>query len=146
MHRGLMRGILAVAATLQLCALVRAAEAAPVNFPIVVTINPEARVSVALAGPLPQAHPGSAVDLPVKVINLGFVTATLEAELVGEAVPGATLEFHPEALKGIPVEYRLLHITLRRPGTVDLTIAFRTHNEIPDLGGRDRIHFLMVCR
>ena len=32
------------------------------------------------------------------------------------------------------------------PGTVDLTVAFRTHNEIPDLGGRDRIHFLIVCR
>ena len=140
------RGVVAFAATMQLCALVRAADAAPPNSPIVVTINPEARVSVALAGPLPRAHPGSAVDLAVKVVNLGFVTATLEAELVGEAVPGATLEFHPEPLKGLPVETRVLHLTLKNPGTVDLTIAFRTHNEIPDLGGRDRIHFLVRCR
>ncbi len=110
------------------------------------TINPEARVSVALVGPLPQAHPGSPLELAVKVVNLGFVTATLEAELLGEAVPGATLEFRPEPLKGLPVETRTLHLILKRPGTVDLTIAFRTHNEIPDLGGRDRIHFLMVCR
>jgi hypothetical protein len=140
------RVFLAVAAAVQLCALLRAADAAPRNFPIVVTINPEARVSVVLAGPPPQAHPGTAVDLAVKVVNLGFVTATLEAELVGEAVPGATLEFHPEALKGLPVETRMLRLTLKAAGTVDLTVAFRTHNEIPDLGGRDRIHFLMVCR
>jgi len=141
-----MRRVLAVAAAMLVCAPLRAADAAPLNPPIVVTINPEARVSVVLAGPLPQAHPGSAVDLAVKVVNLGFVTATLEAELVGDAVPGASLEFHPGPLRGKPVETRVLHLTLKNPGTVDLTVAFRTHNEIPDLGGRDRIHFLMVCR
>jgi hypothetical protein len=140
------RVVLALAAAVPLSTLLRGADPAPQNFPIVVTINPEARVSAALAGPMPQAHPGTPVDLPVKVVNLGFVTATLEAELVGDAVPGAALEFHPEPLKGLPVETRMLRLTLKAPGTVDLTMAFRTHNEIPDLGGRDRIHFLMVCR
>jgi hypothetical protein len=28
----------------------------------------------------------------------------------------------------------------------DLTIAFKAHNEVPDLGGRDRVHFLMRCQ
>jgi transposase len=27
----------------------------------------------------------------------------------------------------------------------DLTIVFRAHNQIPNLSGRDRVHFLMRC-
>jgi hypothetical protein len=83
--------------------------------------------------------------LPVLVVNQGFVTAQLEAELV-DAPAGVTLEFHPDPLKGVPEELRKLQITLTKPGTTDLTVAFKAHNEIPDLGGRDRIHFLMRCR
>ena len=54
--------------------------------------------------------------------------------------------YQTEPLKGLPAEERTLRITARDPGTVDLTIAFRARNEIPDLGGRDRIHFLVRCQ
>src|SRR5882762_5575370 len=121
--------------------------ASPDGPPIKITINPEARVSVALAGALPPPVVcGTAADFSVKIVNQGFVTARLEAELVGDPPPGVSLDFHPEPLKGVPEESRELRITLTKPGPTDLTIAFRAHNEIPDLGGRDRIHFLARCR
>jgi hypothetical protein len=118
----------------------------PNDPPIKITINPEARVSVTLAGELPPPAPcGIATDLPVKIVNQGFVTAQLEAELVDNAPAGVTLDFHPAPLKGLPEELRALRIVLAQPGPTDLTIAFKAHNEIADLGGRDRVHFLMSC-
>ncbi len=76
-----------------------AARAVPDYPPIRIMINPEARVSVStVEGFAPTAHPGAAVELPVKIVNQGFVTAALEAEFVGEAPPGVALEFHPERL------------------------------------------------
>jgi hypothetical protein len=118
----------------------------PNDPPIKVTINPEARVSVTLAGALPPAAPCEAgINLAVKIVNQGFVTASLEAVLVGDPPAGVTLDFHPEPLRGVPEEVRKLYITLTRRGPTDLTIAFRAHNEIPDLGGRDRIHLLLRC-
>lgn len=114
--------------------------------PIKITINPEARISVVLAGALPRPVPcGSPVDLQVKILNLAFVTARLEAQFVGDAPMGASLEFHPVPLKGVREEFRNLRVTLTKPNFTDLTIAFRAHNETPDLGGRDRVHFLMHC-
>lgn len=118
----------------------------PTDPPIKITINPEARVSVSLAGPLPPSAPcGKPAELLVKIVNQGFVTVRLEAELVGEAPAGAALDFHPEPLKGVKEELRTLRIVLTKPGPTDLTVAFKLHNETPDLGGRDRIHFLMRC-
>ena len=118
----------------------------PNDPPIKITINPEARVSVALAGQLPPPAPcGIATDLPVKIVNQGFVTAQLQAELVDNAPAGVTLDFHPAPLKGLPEELRALRIVLVQPGPTDLTIAFKAHNEIPDLGDRDRVHFLISC-
>ena len=115
--------------------------------PLKITINPEARVSVVMWGNLPPPVPcGTPADFFIKIINQGFVTAHLEAQLVGDAPPGTVLDFHPDPLKGIPEETRIMHIKLAKPGTTDLTIAFKAHHEIPDLGGRDRVHFLMQCR
>jgi hypothetical protein len=114
--------------------------------PIRITINPEARVSVTLVSALPSPVPcGTAADLRVKIVNQGFVTSRLEAEFVGDVPTGVSLDFHPAPLKGVREEVRNLRITLTKPDPTDLTIAFRAHNEIPDLGGRDRIHFLMHC-
>ena len=152
------RSIRAVAAVFLLPALTRAGDyellhhhvmeaASPNDPPIKITINPEARVSVVLVGALPPPAPcGTASDLAVRIVNQGFVTARLEAELVGDAPADVALDFHPEPLTGAPEELRQLHITLMKPGTRDLTVAFKTHNEIPDLGGRDRVHFLMRCQ
>ena len=118
----------------------------PDDPPIKITINPEARVSVVLAGALPSPAPcGKAADWPVKIVNQGFVTSQLEAEIVGDVPPGVTFDFHPAPLKGVPEELRVLHLTLTKPGVIDVTLAFRAHNEIPDLGGRDRVHFLLRC-
>jgi hypothetical protein len=121
-------------------------KAAPQQAPIQVTINPEARVSVALAGSLPQPVPcGTAADFSLKILNQGFITSRLEAEFVGDTPAGVSLDFHPEPLKGVREELRHLRITLTRPDPTDLTIAFKAHYEVPDLGGRDRIHFVMHC-
>ena len=118
----------------------------PDDPPIKITINPEARVSVVLAGALPSPAPcGKAADWPVKIVNQGFVTSQLEAEIVGDVPPGVTFDFHPAPLKGVPEELRVLHLTLTKPGVIDVTLAFRAQNEIPDLGGRDRVHFLLRC-
>jgi hypothetical protein len=98
-----------------------------------------------LWGALPPPVPcGKPAVLSVEVVNHGFVTSTLEAEFVGNS-EGAVLDFHPRPLKGVPDELRNLRITLTKPGPIALTVAFKAHNEIPDLGGRDRIHFLMRC-
>jgi hypothetical protein len=114
--------------------------------PIRVTINPEGRVSVVFLGPLPPPTVrGTPLALAVRIVNLGFITGRLEARLVGAPV-GSELEFAPEPLNGTPGEVRTLRLTLKNPGTTDLTIAFRIRNESPDLGGRDRIHLLIQCR
>ena len=121
-------------------------KADPQEGPIQITINPEARVSVILAGSLPHPVPcGTAADFSVKILNQGFITSQLEAEFVGDTPEDINLDFHPEPLKGVREEFRHLRITLPRPDPTDLTIAFKAHNEVPDLGGRDRIHFVMHC-
>jgi hypothetical protein len=122
------------------------ATASPNDPPIKITINPEVRVSVTLAGALPPpVLCGKPAELLVKIVNQGFVTSRLEAEFAGESPAGATLDFHPEPLKGVPEELRTLYLTLTAPGPTDVTLAFRSHNNAPDLGGRDRIHFIMRC-
>jgi hypothetical protein len=118
----------------------------PGDPPITITINPEARVSVAMAGALPPpVRCGTPAELAVKIVKQGFVTSRLEAAFAGEPPAGATLDFRPAPLTGAAQELRVLHITLGKPGTTDLTIAFKARNEAPDLGGRDRVHFLMRC-
>lgn len=118
----------------------------PTDPPIVISINPEARVSVALGGELPPPVAcGQPAVLLVRVLNQGFITSRLEAELVDNVPTGAFLDFHPEPLKGRPEELRELRITLLKPALSDLTIAFRSHNEAGDIGGRDRAHILMRC-
>lgn len=127
----------------------RAGDASPAETPdkplIRIIINPEARVSVTEIGAFPDLHSGRAIAVPVSIINQGFVTGMLEAELVGNAPAWVTLELRPERLKGGPTEMRIMRLLVGRPGTADITIAFRLHSEAPDLGGRDRIHFLVRC-
>lgn len=114
--------------------------------PITITINPEARVSVVLSGALPASVAcGKATAIPVMVVNHGFLTSTLEADLVGYVPTGVKIAFHGQPLKGAPEELRELRITLTEPGATDITVAFKAHHGSPDLGGRDRIHFLMRC-
>jgi hypothetical protein len=36
-------------------------------------------------------------------------------------------------------------LTLTGPGVLGLTMAVKLHNDVPSLGGRERIHFAMRC-
>jgi hypothetical protein len=139
---------LALAVLLLLAASAPGAEVAPAapaaDPPIKVTVNPEGRVSVTLLGALPPpAAYGTPVEFGVRIVNQGFLTGVLEARLAGDPPAAAVLEFDPSALRGVPVERRILRITLTGRALTDLTIAFRLRHEAPDLGGRDRVHLLM---
>lgn len=115
--------------------------------PIVVTINPEARVSATWMGPAPPAPVcGSAVEIPVAVVNQAFVTSALQAEIVGLAPAGATLRAQQLPLSGHASDTRAIELTLSERGPSDITIEFSIPNERPDLGGRARVHFLVACR
>lgn len=114
--------------------------------PIEISINPEARVSVALGAPMPAHNVcRRPIALPIRIINDSFITASLEARLVGNVPSGVTLGFHSAPLSGKSEERRQITIILTQPETKDLTISFKAHNDIPDLGGRDRVHFLIKC-
>jgi len=113
---------------------------------ITITINPEARVSVSGVRESPSGLAcGRPIELPVKIVNLAGVTSSLEASLVESAPAGSILEFPREPLIGTREELRVLRVTLKKPGLWDITIAFHTKNDIPDLGGRSRVHMLLQC-
>jgi hypothetical protein len=150
-----VRNIAAIGLFIALAALVSAqksecpdehCKASQNETPIMITINPEARVSAALAGALPQpVSCGTAADLAVRILNQSFATFRLEAQFVGDIPGGVSLDFRPAPLKGVREESRNLRITLTNPDPTDLTVAFKAHNGLPDLGGRDRVHFVMRC-
>lgn len=66
--------------------------------------------------------------------------------LVGDPNPNARLDFSDKALKGVPQETRTLRITLLKSMPTDLTIAFRVRHDVPNPGGRDRVHFVLRCQ
>jgi hypothetical protein len=111
---------------------------------IVVTINPEGRVSVVTRGELPAsvAH-GVPFAIGMEIINQGYITGRLEASLAGNPPAGTSLGLDDSPLKGAPHETRTLQVTLARAGSADLTIVFKLRSEVPDLGGLDRIHMLV---
>ncbi len=124
-------------------------DSGPTNtVPITITINPESRVSAKLSGPLPAPMQcGSLTTIPIEVINQSFSTLRLEASLVGDSPSsGVAIDFDPEPLKGIPEESLGLGIMLSHSGPVDITISFGARRVAHDLGGRDRIHFMMRCQ
>ena len=115
--------------------------------PLELSINPEARVSVALAAPFPGDNRcGRPINVPIKIMNDSFITARLEARLVANVPAGVRLDFRPAPLSGKPEDWREMTITLAEPGMKDITVSFKARNDIPDLGGRDRVHFLIGCR
>src|ERR1700737_915091 len=59
------------------------------NASITVTINPEARVSVIRDGKPPApVKCGSVFEVPVKIVNRGFLTSSLQATLIDPAPSG----------------------------------------------------------
>jgi hypothetical protein len=112
---------------------------------IVVTINPEARVSAVMGNALPQ--PGrcdAPMPLEIKVYNQGGITAPLRARLVN-APHYVAIHMDGPPLSGQPEEVRPLHVVLSRPEAVDITIAFSVAGDNGDLLDRDRVHLLVRC-
>jgi hypothetical protein len=110
--------------------------------PITITINPEARVSVTRTGDLPKGPCGTSFDVPVNIVNRAFATSSL---VVDSSPTDARLEWSPTPLLGMPEERRTLRVAIKTKADMDVTIAFRPSNDVPDLGGRDRVHFLVTC-
>lgn len=110
---------------------------------LVVTINPEARVSVVRPAASVFTVSGGELELTIGIINEGGVTGFLRTKLVG-SVPGwVTLEADAEPLTGAPREQQRARLVFSEPRMADLTIAFALPGESPDLGGRDRVSFLV---
>lgn len=93
--------------------------------PIKITINPEARVSVVRGGSLPPVKAcGEAIELPVKITNQGFVTASLRASIVGDGGRHISVHMDGAKLSGKAEDNWTLHLIPIGPGLVDVTIAF----------------------
>src|SRR5262249_30812631 len=89
---------------------------------------------------------GSATALKVKVINQSFITAPLRAAIVGDGARYISLHMEGTRLTGKAEDNRTLHLIPLGPDPVDVTIAFSIDKNIGDLGGRDRVHFLLRCQ
>lgn len=111
---------------------------------IIVTINPEARVSAVRAGSPEPGICGQPQDLRVRVVNQGFVTAPLRVALAGDGAANAELRADGAQLSGADEE-RVLQLVPKGPAPVDLTIVFAVSDEVGDLGMRDRVHLYLRC-
>lgn len=113
---------------------------------IVVTINPEARVSAVVGSSMPPTPKcGEATELRVQIVNQGFVTAPLRATVVGDGKSRVALHMDAAKLNGGPQDIRLLHFMSLVSGPTDVTVAFSIDNNVGDLGGRDRVSLLLMC-
>jgi hypothetical protein len=112
---------------------------------IIVTVNPEARVSAVLGNaPLPSHPCGTPNTLQVKVINQDGVRSPLQARLV-DAPAAVAMKWDDAALTGRQDEERLLQIRIGRNEVADLTVAFSLSGDPGDLASRDRVHFILKC-
>ena len=118
----------------------------PSDAQIVVTINPEARVSAVWGAPLPAPITcGTPTEIKVRVINKGFVTAPLRAALIGDGGHQMAVRMDDAKLTGQPEDHRILQLVAREPHLADVTLEFSLDNDIGNLGGRNRVHFLLSC-
>jgi hypothetical protein len=111
---------------------------------LVVTINPEARVTVKRGDMLPPGMCGEPVRLQVLVRNAGFVTARLKVRLI-DSPAGVLVTDNAGPLRGTAEELRELQIVRSGGDPIDVTIAFSLGDEAGDLAGRDRVHMLLRC-
>ncbi len=111
---------------------------------IALAVNPEARVYATVEQHrVHYVRVGALLEVPVTVLNTGFVTSRVEPEL-GAPLDGViALSWDRAALHGGPVEQRRLGIVAHEPGWHDVTVHFAFPGEPADLGGRDRVHLLV---
>ena len=113
---------------------------------IVVTINPEARVSASLSAALPPPRAcGSPIELNIKVINKGLVTAPLLAFALEDAERYVDVEMEPQKLNGEAEDSRVLRLIPHGPQPADVTIVFSLKNNIKDHGRNNQVHLLLSC-
>ena len=113
---------------------------------VVVTINPEARVMASPAAALPPPRLcGSPIELKIKVINNGFVTAPLLASAHEDAGRYVDVDMEPQKLSGEWEDSRVLRLIPHGPGPADVTIVFTLKNNIKDHGRNNQVHLLLSC-
>jgi hypothetical protein len=115
---------------------------------IEVMINPEARVSVSRTrAQLPSFTCGVAEPLLVRIVNLGHVSSTLNAQLLGGSATGKVSLGHISPhLSGAGVEYRLLMLKLNSLQPIDLSIVMDAGPGTDDLSLRSQISLLLRCK
>jgi hypothetical protein len=114
----------------------------PEGATLVVTINPEARVSVARAGPLPPPRPcGEPIEVSLEVVNEAAMPARLAAVSATSDVDVGALP----PLTGAAREHRTLRLRLQGPPPVDADLAFDVGPGTQDVGWRSATHLLLTC-
>jgi hypothetical protein len=114
---------------------------------IEVTINPEARVSVSRTGvKFSPFTCGIAEPLLVRIVNLGHVSSTLNAQLLGDsATRKVSLGHISPHLSGAGVEYRLLMLKINSLQPSDLTIVIDAGPGTDDLSLRSQFSSVLRC-
>ena len=113
---------------------------------VVVTINPEARVIASPGAALPPPRPcGSPMELKIKVVNKGFITAPLLASALEDSGRYVDVDMEPQKLNGESEDSRVLRLTPHGPGPADVTIVFTLKSNIKDHGRNNQVHLLLSC-
>ncbi|MBB5788432.1 hypothetical protein [Jiangella mangrovi] len=110
--------------------------------PIAVTINPEARVSVArTATQIGALAPGEWHTVDVTIVNDGYVTGPLAIE--SDPVPGVELDLPVHVLTGEPRQEGGFRVRFGAPATVDVTLTFRALAALGGLAQHSTISLLL---
>ncbi|MEV0287992.1 hypothetical protein AB0H36_28080 [Kribbella sp. NPDC050820] len=110
--------------------------------PLAITINPEARVTVARTGvPLGQPTPGEWHTIPVAVVNEGFVTGPLSIE--PEPVDGVAWDLLVQELTGERRQDTSLRVRVDTLAVVDVTLTCRAMSALGGLATHSTTSFLL---
>ena len=114
---------------------------------IQISINPETRVKAHRTKVLlPETH----CDMPspwlVRIVNEGYVTASVNINLQGVPTgnPIVASLLGPK-LTGAMVEYRIMQLAMQKPGLTDITLVFDVGPGTEDLGVRAELPILLRC-
>lgn len=111
----------------------------------VVTINPEGRVEAARTDvEVGRLQPGAWADVPVLVVNQGYVTGPLQVRWTG--VPGLDVDAPDTELTGAPTQDGWFRIRLAEPGAVDLTVRFWAIGSLGGLANKNTAHLYVRCQ
>lgn len=111
---------------------------------LALSVNPEARIYATVEQhALHACTVGTTLPLPVAVLNTGYVTAPIQPILLAPADGSVELTWDAMPLSGEDREDRILGVIAHVEGFIDITVGFSFPCEPPDLGGRDRLAFLV---